>query len=414
MSKRIWSIALAYVGVMIGAGVSSGQDLLQYFVSFGAWGLIGVMVLGILHVGFGRLMIALGSYYRSDDHSVVLAEISHPVIYRILDIALIITCFLFGFVMTAGAGANLNQQFGFPIWVGAFLCTALTIFVSFLDFKKIIGVIGVFTPMILVMIAMIFVTNVLGRHWDFAEMDKVSQTIQSPFPSIWLSVVNYFAVCVMSAIAMAFVMGGSILKIDEAEKSGAWGGFMVGVIFFVTTLILFANSDKIASSDVPMLAIAKEVNPIFATLYALVIFGLIFNTVFSLYYALGKRFSAGSEKRFKFFVVAFALAGFAISFMGFRLLVAVMYPIIGYLGMLMLVVLVVASYRKKAKIRKEKEIRNHLLSIVEKAYDPDQDLTHQDKQKAEELRDASIIDNDILHEDAHAHVRQEMGISEKD
>ena len=26
MSKRIWSIALAYVGVMIGAGVSSGQD----------------------------------------------------------------------------------------------------------------------------------------------------------------------------------------------------------------------------------------------------------------------------------------------------------------------------------------------------------------------------------------------------
>lgn len=38
MSKRIWSIALAYVGVMIGAGVSSGQDLLQYFVSFGVWG----------------------------------------------------------------------------------------------------------------------------------------------------------------------------------------------------------------------------------------------------------------------------------------------------------------------------------------------------------------------------------------
>ena len=158
MSKRIWSIALAYVGVMIGAGVSSGQDLLQYFVSFGAWGLVGVIVLGVLHVGFGRLMISLGGYYRSDDHSVVLAEISHPVIYRIL----IITCFLFGFIMTAGAGANLNQQFGMPIWVGAFLCTALTIFVSLLDFKKIIGVIGVFTPLILIMIAMIFVTNVSG------------------------------------------------------------------------------------------------------------------------------------------------------------------------------------------------------------------------------------------------------------
>lgn len=413
MSKRIWSIALAYVGVMIGAGVSSGQDLLQYFVSFGAWGLIGVIVLGVLHVGFGRLMIALGSYYQSDDHSVVLAEISHPVIYRILDIALIITCFIFGFVMTAGAGANLNQQFGMPFWVGAFLCTALTIVVSFLDFKKIIGVIGVFTPMILVMIAVIFMTNVLGRHWDFEEMNRISQTIQSPFSSVWMSVVNYFAVCVMSAIAMAFVMGGSIFKINEAEKSGAWGGFMVGVIFFITTLILFANSDKVVKSDVPMLAIAKEVNPVFATLYAFVIFGLIFNTVFSLYYALGKRFAAGSEKRFKFFVTAFSLSGFLVSFMGFRQLVAVMYPIIGYMGLLMLVVLVVASYRKKAKIRKEKEIRNHLLAIVEKAYAPDQDLTPQDKEKAEQLRDASIIDNQTLREDSHAHVRQELGIDEK-
>ncbi len=413
MSKRIWSIALAYVGVMIGAGVSSGQDLLQYFVSFGAWGLIGVIVLGVLHVGFGRLMIALGSYYRSDDHSVVLAEISHPVIYRILDIALIITCFIFGFVMTAGAGANLNQQFGMPFWVGAFLCTVLTIVVSFLDFKKIIGVIGVFTPVILVMIALIFMTNVLGRHWEFSEMNRISQTIQSSFPSVWMSVVNYFAVCVMSAIAMAFVMGGSIFKINEAEKSGAWGGFMVGVIFFITTLILFANSDKVVKSDVPMLAIAKEVNPIFATLYALVIFGLIFNTVFSLYYALGKRFAAGSEKRFKFFVTAFSLSGFVVSFMGFRQLVAVMYPIIGYMGLLMLVVLVVANYRKKAKIRKEKEIRNHLLAIVEKAYDPNQDLTPQDKEKAKQLRDASIIDNQTLREDSHAHVRQEMGIDEK-
>ena len=85
------------------------------------------------------------------------------------------------------------------------------------------------------------------------------------------------------------------------------------------------------------------------------IFGLIFNTVFSLYYALGKRFSAGSDKRNKFFVAAFALAGFAISFMGFRQLVAVMYPIIGYLGLLMLVVLVVASYRKKAEFARKKK-----------------------------------------------------------
>ena len=40
MSKKYVSVAFAYVGVIVGAGLASGQDLLQYFLSFGAPGLI--------------------------------------------------------------------------------------------------------------------------------------------------------------------------------------------------------------------------------------------------------------------------------------------------------------------------------------------------------------------------------------
>lgn len=50
MVKRIFNIALAYVGVVIGAGLSSGQDLMQYFVGFSKWGIIGTIVLGIISV----------------------------------------------------------------------------------------------------------------------------------------------------------------------------------------------------------------------------------------------------------------------------------------------------------------------------------------------------------------------------
>ncbi len=64
-------------------GVSSGQDPLTVaFISFGAWGLIGVIVLGSLHVGFfGRPTFLLGVII-AQTITVVLAEISHPVIYR--------------------------------------------------------------------------------------------------------------------------------------------------------------------------------------------------------------------------------------------------------------------------------------------------------------------------------------------
>ena len=47
MSKKYLSVAFAYVGVIIGAGLASGQDLLQYFLSFGAKGLIGIAALGL-------------------------------------------------------------------------------------------------------------------------------------------------------------------------------------------------------------------------------------------------------------------------------------------------------------------------------------------------------------------------------
>ena len=47
--QQSWKIAFAYIGVIVGAGLSSGQDLLQYFISFGQIGLIGVLLLGLLN-----------------------------------------------------------------------------------------------------------------------------------------------------------------------------------------------------------------------------------------------------------------------------------------------------------------------------------------------------------------------------
>ena len=52
MSKKYLSAAFAYVGVIVGAGLASGQDLLQYFLAYGAIGLIGVAALGVLNVHF--------------------------------------------------------------------------------------------------------------------------------------------------------------------------------------------------------------------------------------------------------------------------------------------------------------------------------------------------------------------------
>ena len=42
--KRILLIASAFIGVIVGAGFASGQEVLQYFTSFGILGTLGAII----------------------------------------------------------------------------------------------------------------------------------------------------------------------------------------------------------------------------------------------------------------------------------------------------------------------------------------------------------------------------------
>lgn len=407
MVKRILSIALAYVGIIVGAGLSSGQDLMQYFVGFGVWGMIGVVVLGILNAIFGRIIVTLGSYYRSNDHSEVLSKIAYPFTNRVLDIALIVSCYVIGFVMLAGAGSNLNQQFGLPTWLGALICALLVIFVSFLDFEKITQIIGIFTPIVIIMVLIIAGHTLIGQSFDFTQLNAVAKTLPTNMPNIWVSVLNYFAICVMTGVSMAFVLGGSIIRIGVAEKGGTLGGAIVGLIIAVTSLVLFVNVGKLASADIPMLVLANEIHPWFALAYAIVVFGLIFNTAFSLYYALAKRFSetqGGSQ--FKRYLIVFVISGYALSFLGFKQLVSIMYPVLGYIGMVMLVVLLQAWIREKSNVQDEKHLRRRMISLISKKYDDDKKFTKKDKVEYQQLGEESVVETKEIKEDIHDHVEQ--------
>jgi uncharacterized membrane protein YkvI len=160
--------------------------------------LVGVVLLGVLNVVFGRIIVTLGSHYQSSNHQEVLEQIAHPVINRIIDITLIISCFVVGFVMVAGAGANLQQQFGLPSWLGALFCSLLVIVIAFLDFDKITRVLGVFTPVIVVMILAVAGYTFIGKTYDYEALDLVAGTMQPVMPNVWLAVINYFALCAMS------------------------------------------------------------------------------------------------------------------------------------------------------------------------------------------------------------------------
>jgi len=352
MSKKYLSVAFAYVGVIVGAGLASGQDLLQYFLSFGATGLIGIAALGVLNIIFGVVALQLGSYFRSGHHDEVFERITHPAVRRVIDVVLVFSGFAMGFVMLAGAGANLEQQFGLPAWAGSAVCAGLVILTAFLDFDRIMKVIGVFTPMIVIAIVILVIYSLVTPHPSVAELNATATKVTPALPNLWFSAINYFALCVVNGIG------------------------------------------------VPALEIARMIHPAFAFVYTLIIFALIYNTVFSLFFATARRFSGGSTKRMRIVLMGVVALGYAASLMGFKKLIGGMYPIIGWLGVALLVVLAAGWLRERAGVSHEEKLRRKLIRLLVHKHADHLEYTDEHREKARELSRASVADSKQLRRDA--------------
>lgn len=398
MKKTVF-VAFAYVGILTGAGLASGRELIQYFISFGISGLIGVIIIAALYMIFGNMILSLGSYYRAQNHSDVLEKVTHPVVNYILDYAMMFSCFVLSFVMIAGAGSSIGQQFQIPSWIGSMVCAGLILVVSYMDFSKVMGALGIFTPVILIIILIALVATFLGPSINWAEMVENGASIDSSLPNIYVSVLNYFSLCMMTSTSMLFVLGGSVMGLKNAKKGGVLGGFLTGFITIIIALLLYSKIDIVSDANVPMQMILENIHPLCGVFMALTIFGMIFNTGFSVCYSLAKRIAGDCEPKFRKTIVVIVLIAFVLSFVGFKTLVAIMYPILGYVGFLLLAVLLVAWVRERNNIKREGKIRRGIFRLMMQKEDSNEIFTTQDKNKLDMLIKESSVNDNIMRRD---------------
>lgn len=407
MNKKTLSIMLAYVGILTGAGLASGQEIMQYFISFGIPGLFGLLGIGILHVLIGGIILQLGSHYMADSHIDVLEKVSIEPVTKFMDFSLIVNCFLMGFVMIAGAGANLEQQFGFKPWVGSLICTLMIIFIGMLDFDKVTKAIGAFTPLIIALAIIGGIYTFVTIKPDWQTLDKIAKTAPSAINQVWLSTINYFGLCMISGISMAFVLGGSKTNSEEAKRGGMLGGAMVAILTAIVGLTLFFNIASVKDSDIPMQIVLQNIHPYLGLIMSLVIFGMIFNSSISLFYSAARRF-ADTENKFRKNLIIFTLIGFGLSFLGFKQLMSVLYPILGFLGMILTSILVIAWFNERKEIEHESRRRFGISVLTRRKLDENEDFGRMEKEKLDRLAESSIIDNDEIKEAVNEEVKEEL------
>lgn len=239
--RKSLTIALAFVGLLVGAGFATGQEVVQYFISFGYKGLIGVGIAGAVMIFSGAILFQLGSHFLAGDHNTVFRSVSHPFLARFLDITTVVTLFAIGFVMLAGAGSNLEQQFGWPTWIGACLMTALVLITGFLDVDKVTKVISGITPLIIIAIFVAFVITLLNFPEDTSQLNAIAMQQESAMSHWLLSAVNYTAMALMLGVSMMLVIGGNETNLRVAFRGGILGGVIFSAMLLVLAFVIFFN-----------------------------------------------------------------------------------------------------------------------------------------------------------------------------
>ncbi|MBM0262757.1 hypothetical protein [Corynebacterium macginleyi] len=413
MIKRAIGISMAFIGVVVGAGFASGQEAMQYFVAFGDWGLWGIALAAALMMVTGVSILQLGSYFQAVEHTAVYNKIASPITAKILDWSTLITLFSIGFVMFAGGGSNINQQFpSIPVWVGGTVMLILVLLVGLMDVDRVTRVIGTITPFIIVFVVLATGYTILTANVDFASLNTWAiDNVNTSLPNWWLSALNYTGLNVMTAVSMSIVIGGNFLDNRAVGIGGLIGGFLYLILLALLVFALLFEAKDVNGEDMPVLKLITGIHPVLGILMTFVIYGMVFNTAVGMFYALGKRLTRNNPQRFYPVYAASCIIGFALSFIGFQSLVSNVYPILGYLGLLMIVVMVYNRFKNRGMLADESDRRMRAHALVARKLDPRQRFTKKNERELRMLAAASNMNTqefiDNLAEDIHEELEED-------
>lgn len=407
MLRKILIIGLAYFGVTVGAGFGSGQEILQYYVSYGWWGLAGAAVNLLIMPLTAMAILQYGSYFRAQSHGRVFDSITSSFMAKFMDYGLSAAQFCIGFVMLAGAGSNLHQQFGLPLWVGSALMVVLMIGAGMFDADRVGNIIGMITPAMIIVIlcaagySILTFTGTLGEVHSFA-IENATSTL----PNWFLATVNYTGLSMFSGIAMAIIIGGQ----NWSPQAAGWGGFLggstFGILLVLMSIGLLLSIEDVYTSDLPTLALVNEMSPVLGVFAAIATYLMIFSTSLGVFYSLGKRLAAPRPQHYRMIFIAVSLVGFILSFLPFRELVNSVFPWLGWLGIIFILVLLGSWLLSgRTDISQESLRRDRIRALVLYRLDPQRRWTPRHANALIQAVDESNLRarnlGDFMNEDVH-------------
>ena len=353
---RIITYAGAIMAFLIGSGFATGQEILQYYASYGYWGVFGTGLIVLVLISYVAVEFFLtGRREQFEKPSGVFYHYCGKYLGTFFDFFSVLFVFLSFTVMIAGAGAVFEEHYGLSKFIGGVALAAAVGLTVWFGLSSLVDVIGKIGPVIVVIAIALGIFGILRDPDGISTGNAMLPTLDvTQASSNWiLSGLSYVGFCMLWLAAFLSALGKTVKNRREATAGGLVGGVLFAVACMIVGLGLLANMSRVFDSEIPMLVLAGDLGPWIAAVISVMILAGIYTTAIPLLWTVSSRFFDDKTKRFKYLTIALAVVGAIIGLvLPFSQMVNIVYVINGYVGILLLVLMFVKTVRRLAARRK--------------------------------------------------------------
>ena len=333
--KKAFQIATIFIGTIVGAGLSSGRELSQFFSQYGYLSFIGLILCAIFYIWMSRMIIAISRKHKLHSYDAFINLISPGIMGKITNSVITFFFFASTAIVIAGSGALINQYFGIPIWAGLFIMVSLGIIVLLRETNGLIEINGFIVPSLVIIMSLLFITFT----WKFPETFSLSYLkLAMPSKRGWgLSTILYAGFNIMSCVGILVPLSNELENTNDIVAGVVIGSFFLTLISCIITFLMMVTYKDALRYEIPLLYVAKQIGPLLQFILLCVIWMEMFSSKVSNIYSLAKsmqNYYHFSFKKSMYIIIAISLP---ITQIGFGTLITYLYPFFGALSIIFVV-----------------------------------------------------------------------------
>lgn len=324
-------IGAIFIGSIVGAGLSSGRELNQFFGIYGYKSLVGLLVCGLAYVVVGGMIVDISYKYRPKSYDAFIELVCPRWIARFTNI--ILTLFLVSStsIILAGSSALVHEYFGVPKWMGFVGMIGWSVLFLLRQTKGLFEVNNVVVPCLIFIMFVIFIGfyRKSPAFFTFTYLEGLETKRQH----YWWSSVVYAGFNIISIVGILVPLTYELRRPQVIKKGIVLGTVFLTLISGLITLLMIVHPTYPDQYDLPILAVAKQIGGLVPMGLMLVIWLELFSSIIANIYSLSKGLENRIKMPYEKSVGLILLIAMPLAFVGFANLVEIIYPLYGVLSL---------------------------------------------------------------------------------